>query len=37
MNVLVGMIVAGMILLLCVGFGLAVFQVVVWILGGGGN
>lgn len=36
MNVLVGMIVAVMILLLCVGFGLAVFQIVVWIFGDGG-
>lgn len=35
MDVLGGMIVAGLILLVCVGFGFAVFQVVVWILGGG--
>lgn len=35
MDVLVGMVVAGAIFLLCVGFGLAVFQFVVWILGRG--
>lgn len=37
MDVFIGLILACLILSLCVGFGLAVFQVVVWILVGGGN
>jgi hypothetical protein len=33
MEIFIGMIVAILILMVCVGFGLAVFQLVVWILG----
>jgi hypothetical protein len=35
MDVVIGSIIAGLLLVICVGFGIAVFQLVDWILSGG--